>query len=238
MSTSSPHPLSRFLPHTNPVSTAERLRIVAGSVFAVAALCAIGSVGYGFSRFPVWLLAPFGASTVLIFAAPTGPFAHPWAVIVGNVLCAAVGMACATWIPNPAFAMMLGMAIAMLGMILTRSLHPPGGAMMLLPILAQAKGQPFPLEAVFVGSVCLVCAGLVYHRLGGRTYPMPHPAHLPQPPASVAPFLSDDLDAVLRRYNHLLDVDPDELEILLQAVEEEALQRRQGESAQSNSSVG
>jgi CBS-domain-containing membrane protein len=34
----------------------------------------------------IWLIAPMGASAVLVFAVPASPLAQPWSVIVGNTL--------------------------------------------------------------------------------------------------------------------------------------------------------
>src|SRR3546814_15987357 len=39
-----------------------------------------------------WLVAPLGASAVLVFAVPASPLAQPWPVIGGNLLSAAGGI--------------------------------------------------------------------------------------------------------------------------------------------------
>lgn len=35
-------------------------------------------------QFGLYLIAPFGATSVLLFAVPNSPLAQPWAAIVGN----------------------------------------------------------------------------------------------------------------------------------------------------------
>ena len=47
-----------------------------------------------------WLIAPLGASAVLVFALPASPLAQPWSVIGGNTFSALVGVACARWMPD------------------------------------------------------------------------------------------------------------------------------------------
>ena len=42
-----------------------------------------------------WLMAPLGASAVLVFGVPASPLAQPWAVVAGNTPSALVGIACA-----------------------------------------------------------------------------------------------------------------------------------------------
>ena len=39
-----------------------------------------------------WLIAPMGASAVLLFAAPASPLAQPWSILVGNGVSALMGV--------------------------------------------------------------------------------------------------------------------------------------------------
>jgi CBS domain-containing membrane protein len=175
-----------------------------------------------------WLLAPLGASAVLIFAVPAGPLAQPWAVVVGNTVSAAVGAALACAPIDPALAGSAAVALAMGAMMLTRSLHPPGGAIALTAVLTHAASWRFPLFPVLVNSLLLSLAGVIYNRSTGRTYP--HPQSSPSPARTAAGAgRADDLSEVLRRYNQVLDVSRDDLEALLLDTERQAYSRRLGE---------
>ncbi|UUZ55438.1 HPP family protein [Massilia sp. H-1] len=55
-----------------------------------------------------WLIAPMGASAVLLFCLPASPLAQPWAVIGGNLVSALVGVACARLLPDPLLAALAG----------------------------------------------------------------------------------------------------------------------------------
>ena len=46
-----------------------------------------------------WLIAPFGASAVLVYAVPNSPLAQPWSVVMGNTLSALVALAVITAFP-------------------------------------------------------------------------------------------------------------------------------------------
>ena len=46
----------------------------------------------------VYLIAPMGASAVLLFCLPASPLAQPWSVVGGNVVSGLVGMACVKWL--------------------------------------------------------------------------------------------------------------------------------------------
>lgn len=72
-----------------------------------------------------WLIAPMGASAVLLFAAPASPLAQPWSILVGNGVSALMGVLSASLVADPAQAAALAVMLAIAAMLLTRSLHPP-----------------------------------------------------------------------------------------------------------------
>lgn len=117
------------------------------------------------------IIAPFGASCVLLFAVPASPLAQPRNVIGGHMLSALIGLAVlAAMGPSPA-AMAVAVGLAIAAMRLTGTLHPPAGAD---PIVVMAAGAPWWFFAVPVGvgaAILVVCA-VVYHRLvTGLPYP-------------------------------------------------------------------
>lgn len=177
----------------------------------------------------LWLLAPLGASTVLVFAAPASPLAQPWAVVGGNSISALVGVCCALWLPNVELAAALAVALAIAAMFTFRCLHPPGGAMALSAVLIHVAHGQFPVATALINSVLLVIAGIVYNSLTGRRYPhmqMQVAAHV----SSInTRFKPEDLDVALTQYNQVLDVSRDDLESLLLAAELESYRRRMGE---------
>ena len=82
-----------------------------------------------------WLVAPLGASAVLVFVLPASPLAQPWSVVAGSVLSALVAIACVHLAANAVLAAGLAVGLAVLVMGLCRCLHPPGGAVALLVVL-------------------------------------------------------------------------------------------------------
>jgi CBS domain-containing membrane protein len=177
----------------------------------------------------VWLVAPLGASAVLVFAVPSSPLAQPWSVIGGNTLSALVGIACARWIPDPALAGSIAVAGAIAVMFATRCLHPPGGAMALFAVLAHATHFEFALFPALVNSALLVFVGILYNSVTGRRYPHVQLPERAKTAHAATRFSSADLDAVLARYNQVLDVSRDDLEDILQLTEMQALRRQLGD---------
>jgi CBS domain-containing membrane protein len=174
-----------------------------------------------------WLVAPLGASAVLVFGVPASPLAQPWSVVGGNTLSALVGIAFVHLLPQPVLAAALGTACAVALMLATRSLHPPGGAAALLTVLGGVTDWRFAFFPVLINSLLLVAAGMVYNQRTGRRYP--HVQAAPPVPGRAQRFTDADLDAVLARYNQVLDVPRDDLRTLMEEAELTAHHRRLGE---------
>lgn len=218
----------------------ERLIGCLGALVGIGATGLVCGLAFGEDpRLPL-IVAPMGASAVLLFAVPASPLAQPWSIVGGNTLSALVGIAVASFVGEPLIAIGLAVSLAILAMSLTRSLHPPGGASALTAVIGGASvakaGYLFALVPVAVNSVLLVAIGILFHRLAGRQYPH-RPAPTPPnphrtadpPPAMRAGFSAEDIDAAIASLNETLDISRDDLHALLRAVETQALQRQQGE---------
>lgn len=216
----------------------DRLRAAAGAVGGIALtglLCAI-ILGSGLSH-PL-LVAPMGASAVLLFAVPASPLAQPWSIIGGNVCSALVGIAVVHLVPSPTIGAALAVGGAILAMSVLRCLHPPGGAVALAGVLGGAGGASgqfaFAFVPVGLNCVLLVLVGLLFHRFSGHSYP--HRAAVavsPHATRDVAPLdrtglASADVDDAVAAYGETLDVDADDLHHLFKDAELRASARRHG----------
>lgn len=185
------------------------------------------------------LVAPMGASAVLLFAVPTSPLAQPWSIIGGNTLSALCGFLIGQVIHDPIIAAGASVAIAIAAMSFTRCLHPPGGAIALMSVLGgpvvASWGPLFPLVPVALNSCILAGLGLLFHRLLRRGYPhvaSAEPANThgtadPPPPLRVG-FRKDDIDAALARLGETFDIDRGDIDRLLREVELQAAIRAHG----------
>lgn len=223
--------LNALRPAPQAVNARERLRVVLGAGLGIALAAALSQAAMA-PGLP-WLVAPLGASAVLVFGLPASPLAQPWAVVGGNTVSALLGIACMAWLPLPPLAVAaVAVALAIGGMFLLRCLHPPGGAASLLMVLTATQDWQFAAQPVALNSLLLVLAGMAYNTLTGRRYP--HAQHVTAPPpaagATVAPprFGDAELDAVLARYNQVLDVPRDDLAGLLHEAELLSYRRRLG----------
>lgn len=157
----------RFLRAERQRGRAFQPRFARGEMVAawLGGLCAITALGWisVWSRAPL-VVAPFGASTVLLFGHPASPLAQPRNIVLGNTVGAVVSAACVAWLGSSLWVMGLavGLTIA-LGQKL-RCLHPPAGAVALLGVLLRA-GPSYVLSPILIGSLLLVAIAVLFHRL-------------------------------------------------------------------------
>lgn len=204
--------------------------------------CCGGIVGICVTSWIAWLIlddasalplivAPMGASAVLVFAVPTSPLAQPWPVMGGNVISAAVGVVCAQFIVSPHWAAGCAVGLAILVMSLMRCLHPPGGAAALTAVIGgdviTSTGYAFALVPVGLNAACLVLIAMLYHRLSGHSYP-----HRPGqgacrtiPKRGLAPPHPEDLVAALADLGETYDIEVEDLELIIKRVDHHAAKR-------------
>lgn len=213
--------LQAFRPAPMRVDARERLRVVAGAIVGLLLTGVLTEVLSRHAPGVPWLVAPLGASAVLVFGVPASPLAQPWAVVMGNTASALVGIACAHLfggVPELAAAIAVGAAIGL--MFLLRCLHPPGGAAALLMVLSGVHDWRFALDPVLLNSVLMVLAGMAYNSVTGRRYPHPQnaaPAATAATAATIGPtvFSSADLDTILAHYNQVVDMPRDDLQAIV-----------------------
>ncbi|WP_175755045.1 HPP family protein [Burkholderia ambifaria] len=230
--------LHSFIPHPMTLGWRERMRSCAGALVGIATVGVTMQLLPGVPGLVPLLVAPMGASAVLLFAVPASPLAQPWSIIGGNLVAATVGVVCAQWIADPITAAAVAVALAIGGMFALRCVHPPSGAVALTAVLGgpaiHALGFGFVVEPIALQSGILLSAALVYHALTGHRYPHGgvRPDAKPQEGSAATArggFTRADLDAVLKRRSEWLDVDPDDLEMLLRETEMQAYTRTLGQ---------
>ena len=86
------------------------------------------------------IVGSFGASAVLLYSSVVSDFAQPRSVLGGHVVSAFIGVSVRKMIPLGSLhvdcvACALSVALAIVAMNVTRTLHPPGGATALIAVL-------------------------------------------------------------------------------------------------------
>ncbi|WP_437125706.1 HPP family protein [Aeromonas diversa] len=133
---------------------------VAG-IGAALAIGVLGGLDLGLRQ--AILMAPFGASCVLLFSLPQSPLAQQRNLVGGHLLTACVGLVVQA-LPLPPevqMALAVGLGIGLmqgLGLI-----HPPAGANPLL-VLMTGQSWPFLWQTVLPGALLLWLLSRSYHR--------------------------------------------------------------------------
>lgn len=123
-----------------------------------------------YTHFPL-IAAPFGATAVLAYGMPDSPLAQPRNVIGGNCIGALVSILCVQSFGGEPWVMGLAVATTIKLMKLTRTVHPPGGAVALVGVMGQASWEFF-LTPVLLGSVIMVLWTYIFNNTTpGRSYP-------------------------------------------------------------------
>jgi CBS domain-containing membrane protein len=232
---------ARLAPRLAGETARDRMIAAAGAIAGIGLTAILSAWAINHSAYPLLIVAPIGASSVLLFAVPASPLAQPWPIIGGNVISALVGMTVGGFVhdPLPAFAFAAGGAIA--AMSLLRCLHPPGGAVApMSAALAQTAAGPnywFALNPVGLNSVLLVLSGWLFHRFTRHSYPhVPLPTVTsPDPPTPPQNLYSpEDVDAALADLAESFDIGREDIDRLLQQIEIRAAMRAKAEGRSSS----
>lgn len=143
------------------------------ALFAVLAGAAGGGAAIGVmealsarTALPVMAI-PFATSIVLVMGSPEAEAAQPRALIGGHILSTAVGLLVLYLVGHEPWAAALAVGLAIAGMHLTRTFHPPAGIDPLLVIVNQMP-LTFLLVPVTAGAVLLAMFAFLWHLVVGR----------------------------------------------------------------------
>lgn len=115
-----------------------------------------------------FIMAPFGATCVILFAVSQSPLAQPRNVIFGHLISALIGMVALKFFPASILTVSLSVGIAICAMQAFRCVHPPAGANPLVILLTANQihyDWDFLLFPVLSGSIALVLVAYVVNNI-------------------------------------------------------------------------
>lgn len=222
-----------------PVGHAERLISTFGGVLAITGMLLLergllGDLGAAL------VVASMGSSAVLLFAVPHGALSQPWAVLVGHVVSAVVGVTVARLVPDQMLAAGLAVGLSIGAMHYLRAIHPPGGATALTAVVGGASvqqlGYGFVVMPVLLNAGIMVAMALAINApFAWRRYPAAWGRARPAKADTSAEDIERDLThadfvAALHRIGTFVDITEDEF-IRLRRLMREAAARRHMEPA-------
>ncbi|HAI96992.1 MAG: HPP family protein [Cycloclasticus sp.] len=164
-----------FLGIQSGVVSSEKLVATLGGMLAIF-FCFYTTTYFIGATGSIAILPSMGASAVLLFAVPHGQLSTPWAFLAGNLLSAFVGVSCSKFISPITLAAPMAVALSILAMHITRSLHPPGGATALAAVIGGTAinelGYWYVLTPTLINCCVLFSVSLVFNNLfSWRRYP-------------------------------------------------------------------
>ncbi|MCL4542497.1 MAG: HPP family protein [Deltaproteobacteria bacterium] len=145
--------------------------------FAGIAACGYLSARYFTPLDLTLFIGSFGASAVLIYAAIKSPLAQPRNLIGGHVLSGLVGVTCYKFFGHDIMlASALAVSLAIMVMLATKTLHPPGGATALIAVIGGKAiynlGYLYAIIPAGLGAAVLLVIALLVNNLSkNRKYP-------------------------------------------------------------------
>lgn len=225
-----------LLADTIALSPAERWRSVLG------ALLGVGVCGFLMHAMPIgshWLIAPVGASAVILFALSHSPLAQPWSVAGGYLMATLASLASVLLIPYPPIAAAVAVAASIWLMARLNCFHPPAGALALFLVLDgpyTPERTLLTLELVFVNmAAILLAAVLINNVVLRRRYPLglelagdnPHRTGDASPMGRIG-LTHADLEQAVRSLDTFVDIQENELVRLYNLAVDHAFDRHIG----------
>ena len=147
-----------------------------GAFFGIGIIAFIQSVYFTESD-NLFLIGSFGASCVLIYGVIQSPLAQPRNLIGGHLISAFIGVSIYKIFPDTLWlSASLAVALSIVFMQITKTLHPPGGATALIAVIGSPAiknlGYGYMIVPVLSGVLILLFVALVVNNLTkNRQYP-------------------------------------------------------------------
>jgi len=128
-----------------------------GGTVAIATLILMGDISN-----TTLLMAPFGATCVLLFSLPSSPLSQPMNVVGGHIASTSIGLLVHAVLPSSWWALALAVGLAIGTMALLRITHPPAGADPIVVFLENLDIS-YLFFPVALGSITLVIVAWLFH---------------------------------------------------------------------------
>lgn len=109
------------------------------------------------------IIAPFGATAVLLFSAPESEFSKPWNVVISYILSTIIGFLILRYSNGEWLAIGGGFGVIIMLMHVFKAIHPPAGANFL--IVTQGHISLYLLWPLFIGLITLIIIGIGMHKI-------------------------------------------------------------------------
>lgn len=119
------------------------------------------------------LLGSFGSTAPLIYCAYKSPLAQPRNVVLGHFLGASIGVVINDFFGVTWWSIALTVALAIILMFVTYSIHPPAGATAYVAVQTGGLGVGywFILNPTMLGIFIMLTVAVIFNKMSKRDYP-------------------------------------------------------------------
>ncbi len=153
----------------------EIIRTCVGTILGIGGVAVLAE----YTNLP-FIIAPFGASAVLLYSATTSPLAQPRNLVLGHMASGVIGITFCNLFGNSVVSTVLAVTVAIVAMMMLDALHPPGGATALLCMLQNTTSYRFLITPLAAGVVVLLLAAVGASMLVPNANPYPANRKLPK----------------------------------------------------------
>ena len=150
----------------------EILRTCIGTVLGIGGVALLAK----FTQLP-FIIAPFGASAVLLYSAVSSPLAQPRNLVLGHLVSGVIAITVCRLLGNSVAPTVFAVTAAIVAMMLLDAVHPPGGATSLLCMLQNTTSYTFLLTPLAAGCAVLLLAAVIASRIVPKTVRYPVQKH-------------------------------------------------------------
>ncbi len=129
---------------------------VLAGVGAIISLSFIGLIAQEAGT--MMIIAPFGATAVLLFSLPSSPLSRPLNIVSGYLIASIMGAIILTYSDGTWLYIGIGLGISIMLMQLLKVLHPPAGATYL--VVTQGELTIHSIAPIFIGLLILIIMGV------------------------------------------------------------------------------
>ncbi|XZW38834.1 HPP family protein [Acinetobacter baumannii] len=152
-------------------SKVDILRSLVGGTLSIFILLLLSKLTHN-----IFIMAPFGATCVLLYTVSQSPLAQPRNIIFGHLISAFVGLFFLKFVGVSIFTIAFSVGCAIALMQIFKCVHPPAGANPLVILLAASSIHYewcFLIFPVLVGAVSLVLVAMLINNIKASTkWPM------------------------------------------------------------------
>ena len=150
------------------VSLPEIVRTCVGTVLGIGGVALLAE----YTQLP-FIIAPFGASAVLIYSAVSSPLAQPRNLVLGHLVSGAIAITICNMFGNSVVATVLAVTASIVVIMLLDVVHPPGGATALLCMLQNTTSYTFLVTPLAAGCAVRLLSAMLASKIVSGATPYP-----------------------------------------------------------------